>query len=80
MRPEAGSRRDNIGALLRDVEAGNPVRVIVRGRPVAELLPISGGKDHLTPDEVRRILRVAPLDVGFPADVEAVARATIDEV
>jgi prevent-host-death family protein len=71
--------RNNVSAVLRDVEAGIPVRVTVRGRPVAELVPVSGRKDHLTPDEVRRILRDAPLDTGFATDVEAVAGVTIDE-
>jgi prevent-host-death family protein len=72
--------RNNVGAVLREVEAGNPVRVTVRGRPVAELVPLSARKAHLSAAEVRRIIDEAPLDRAFAADVEAVAGATIDEL
>lgn len=72
--------RNNVSAVLREVEAGNPVRVTVRGRPVAELVPLSGRKAHLSPAEVLRIIDEAPLDRAFAADVEAVAGATIDEL
>ncbi|MGH2962438.1 MAG: type II toxin-antitoxin system Phd/YefM family antitoxin [Solirubrobacterales bacterium] len=72
--------RNNVAAVLRDVEAGNAVRVTVRGRPVAELLPLSPRKDHLSPPEVQRIVDDAPLDPAFGADVESVAGATIDEL
>lgn len=72
--------RNNVSAVLREVEAGNPVRVTVRGRPVAELVPVSAGKDHLDRGEVERIVREAPLDRGFSADVDAVAGGTVDEL
>lgn len=72
--------RNNIGAVLREVEAGSSIRVTVRGRPVAELVPVSAKKEHLSPREVERIVDEAPLDADFTADVEAVAGATIDEL
>jgi prevent-host-death family protein len=72
--------RNNVSAVLRDVAAGQTVRVTVRGRPVAELAPLSLKKEHLTPADVERIVREAPLDLGFTVDVEAVAGATIDEL
>lgn len=72
--------RNNISAVLREVEAGQAVRVTVRGRPVAELVPVSSRKEHLSPAEVERIVRDAPLDPGFAADVEAIAGATVDEL
>ena len=72
--------RNNISAVLREVEAGHAVRVTVRGRPVAELVPVSSRKEHLSPSEVERIVRDAPLDQGFAADVEVIAGATIDEL
>lgn len=72
--------RNNISAVLREVEAGQAVRVTVRGRPVAELVPVSSRKEHLSPAEVERIVRDAPLDQGFAADVEAIAGAAIDEL
>jgi prevent-host-death family protein len=32
--------RNEVGRVLRDVEAGETVRVTVRGRPVADLVPL----------------------------------------
>lgn len=72
--------RNNVSAVLREVEAGERVRVTVRGRPVAELVPVTSGREHLSPADVERILRDAPLDPAFCADVEGVAGATIDEL
>jgi prevent-host-death family protein len=72
--------RNNIGAVLREVEAGGAVRVTVRGRPVAELVPLAGVRSSLSPADVRRIVAEAPLDEGFSADVETAAGATIDEL
>jgi len=72
--------RNDVSAVLREVEAGDSVRVTVRGRPVAELVPIAAGPDHLSPAEVRRIVVEAPLDEGFSSDVESAAGATIDEL
>jgi len=72
--------RNNVSAVLREVEAGEAVRVTVRGRPVAELVPVSSGKEHLSPADVERIVRDAPLDPGFAADVGAILGATIDEL
>jgi prevent-host-death family protein len=72
--------RNNVSAVLREVEAGQAVRVTVRGRAVAELVPVSSKKEHLSPADVERIVRDAPLDPDFSADVEAIAGATIDEL
>ncbi len=72
--------RNNVGAVLREVEAGSVVRVTVRGRAVAELVPIAPRKDHLSSADVERIVRDAPLDPGFAADVASVAGGTIDEL
>lgn len=72
--------RNNISAVLREVEAGHAVRVTVRGRPVAELIPVSPRKEYLSPADVERIVRHSPLDPHFTADVESVAGARIDEL
>ena len=72
--------RNNVAAVLREVEAGESLRVTVRGRPVADLVPIAGRKRGLAPEEVARIVAQAPLDPGFAADLDAVAGATIDEL
>jgi len=72
--------RNNVSAVLREVESGQAVRVTVRGRAVAELVPVSPRKEHLSPADVECIVRDAPLDPGFASDLEAAAGATIDEL
>lgn len=72
--------RNNVSAVLRDVAAGQAVRVTVRGRAVADLVPVSPRREHLSPADVERIVRDAPLDPGFSADVGSVAGATVDEL
>lgn len=72
--------RNNVSAVLRDIEAGESLRVTVRGRAVADLVPVSGARPHLSADEVRRIISEAPLDPGFSADLDAAAGGTVDEL
>ncbi|HZI90974.1 MAG TPA: type II toxin-antitoxin system prevent-host-death family antitoxin [Thermoleophilaceae bacterium] len=72
--------RNNVSAVLREVQAGETMRVTVRGRAVAELVPVSPKKDHFSPADVERIVREAPLDPYFTADVEAITGATIEEL
>jgi len=72
--------RNNLSAVLREAEAGERLRVTVRGRPVADLVPVAARKQGLLPEEVARIVAQAPLDPGFVADLDAAAGATIDEL
>lgn len=72
--------RNDVAAVLREVEAGASLRVTVRGRPVAELVPISTKRRSLQRSELTRILAQAPLDPGFAADVDAATGSTIDEL
>lgn len=72
--------RNNVGAVLREVEAGATLRVTVRGRPVADLVPVATRQQSLSPQDVARIIADAPLDPDFVADLDAVAGATIDEL
>ena len=72
--------RNNVAAILREVEGGESVRVTVRGRPVADLVPIGARKRSLSPDDVARILARAPLDPAFAHELDAAAGATIDEL
>lgn len=72
--------RNNVSAVLREVEAGARVRVTVRGRPVADLVPVTARRRGLSPEDVMRIVAHAPLDRGFAADVDAVAGDTIEDV
>ena len=72
--------RNNVSAILREVEAGETLRVTVRGRPVADLVPVVTRKRGLSPAEVARIVAESPLDPGFAGDLDAAAGATIDEL
>lgn len=72
--------RNNVAAVLREVEGGESLRVTVRGRPVADLVPVGRRPRSLSPDDVARIVARAPLDRGFARDLDAVAGARIDEL
>jgi prevent-host-death family protein len=72
--------RNNVAAVLREVEAGESLRVTVRGRPVADLVPVGARKRSLSPDDVERIVARAPLDSSFAGDLDAAAGARIDEL
>ena len=72
--------RNNVGAVLREVEAGATLRVTVHGRPIADLVPVATRKQSLSPEDVARIIADVPLDPDFVADLDAVAGQTIDEL
>ena len=72
--------RNDIARVLREVAAGARVRVTVRGRPVAELIPTGERSAFVPRSEVHSILEHAPLDEGFASDLESVVGATIDEL
>lgn len=72
--------RNNVGAVLREVASGESLRVTVRGRPVADLVPVSARRQGLSREDVVRILADAPLDAGFAADLDGAAGARIDEL
>lgn len=72
--------RNQIGKVLREVAAGARLRVTVKGRPVADLVPAGEERQFVSRGDVERILREAPLDAGFTGDVDAVLRGTIDEL
>jgi len=74
--------RNDITRVLREVEAGERLRVTVDGRPVADLVPfvpIQGFRKTFVPrDAVAALLQRAPLDAAFGRDIKAVTSATID--
>lgn len=72
--------RNNVAAVLREVEAGESLRVTVRGRPVADIVPVAKRPQGLSPDQVARIVAEAPLDPGFADDLDMAAGARIDEL
>lgn len=73
--------RNSISQVLREVEAGERLRITVDGRPVADLVPVAGDRRTFVPREnVERLLAQAPLDASFDADLAALVGATIDEL
>lgn len=72
--------RNDIASVLRRVEGGQRLRVTVRGRPVAELSPVSGERRFASRSEVGAILVEDPLDEGFRDDVREALGGTIDEL
>jgi prevent-host-death family protein len=49
--------RNDMGRVLREVEAGERLRITVDGRPVADLVPIAGTRRRFVPrDMVEAIL------------------------
>ena len=73
--------RNQIGRALREVEAGERLRVTVDGRPVADLIPIGGFRRTFVPrDEIASLIRAAALDPSFARDLDTLIGATIDEL
>lgn len=73
--------RNDIGRILREVEAGERLRITVDGRPVADLVPIAGTRRTFVPrEDVIRLLEHAALDRAFQHDIDAVSGDTIDEL
>jgi prevent-host-death family protein len=62
--------RNDIGKVLREVEQeGKTIRVTVDGRPVADLVPVSGRRVGVPWSELKRILEETPVDAGWAADI-----------
>lgn len=71
--------RNNIGAILREAEAGATFTVTVRGRPVATLGPAHAGRRTEVDRETLRGILATPLDgEALLADLEQ-AEAPIDD-
>lgn len=73
--------RNNIARVLREVEAGEHIRITVNGRPVADLVPVEEGypRTFVPIELVEKMLREAPLDRDFMRDVRG-DKQTIDEM
>ena len=72
--------RNRVSKVLREVEAGERMRITVNGRPVAELVPVERQRRTFVPrDDIAVLLRRASLDRKFTRDISALD-ATIDEL
>lgn len=73
--------RNRISQVLRQVEAGEHLRITVDGRPVADLVPVGGARRTFVPrDELTKLLESAPLDRDFASDLRAATGATVEEL
>jgi antitoxin (DNA-binding transcriptional repressor) of toxin-antitoxin stability system len=73
--------RQDLSQALQHVQAGERLRIIVDGLPVADLVPVEDTQQTwVSRDEVERIRADAPLDPAFTADLRAVVGATVDEL
>src|SRR5947208_15400125 len=55
--------KNNLSALIDSVKGGSPVLIVDRGRPVARLEPVSGGR----PDDDSRLARLVREGIVRPA-------------
>ena len=72
--------RNDVAGVLRKVAAGERIRVTVRGRPVAELVPIARTRRFVPRSEIEALIADFPLDARFAEDVRAALSATTDEM
>lgn len=84
-RPEIPLRelRNSISRVLAEVSRGRSFRVTVRGRPVAEIVPVTTRRTWVPWSEVIEIMRVAPMDKKaaekFMDDVDGAVDQTLDD-
>jgi prevent-host-death family protein len=73
--------RNGTGALLKRVEAGEEIVITVRGRPVAQLVPIrSTRRRWMTRDELIERIRTSQADPGLRHDLARLAGDTTDDL
>jgi len=72
--------RNDVSRILKEVEAGMTYRVTVDGKPMADLVPIRDRRTFVPWPIIERIIREAPLDPGFMADVRPYLDETVDDL
>lgn len=72
--------RNDVSAILARVAAGEHLRVTVRGKPVADLTPVSDESRFVERSALEAILDRHPLDPGFAGDVDEVLGETVEDV
>ncbi len=71
--------RNNVSAVLRQVEHGDRLRVTVSGRPVAELVPLPSRPHAMRWDDFQRAIDGARADAGLVAELAALLPETTDD-
>lgn len=73
--------RNHTASVLRRVQEGDHVVITVRGRPVAQLVPVQSGRRRwITRAELVRRLRTVQADPGLREDLAVLAGDTTDEL
>jgi len=73
--------RNRTADVLRRVEAGEPVTITSRGKPVAELIPVRERRRRpIARAELVRRLGVAQADPGLRAELAVLAGETTDDL
>lgn len=73
--------RNNTADVLRRVEAGEPVTITSRGRPVAEITPVRAARRRpISRAELTRRLSHAQADSGLREDLALLAGDTTDDL
>jgi len=72
--------RNDVSAVLRRVEAGESLRVTVRGRPVAALVPLAARPGTMSWLEFSTSIAGAGADSGLTADLARLLPETTDDV
>lgn len=72
--------RNNISSVLAAVSKGKSFEVTVRGKPVAELLPIHERTTYVSRDRFVQMFSETPLDRGFLRDVDGVLDQTVEDL
>lgn len=72
--------RNDVSAVLRRVEAGERLRVTVRGRPVAELVPLATRPGSVSWEEFWDAVGASGADSGLTGDLARILPDTTDDV
>ena len=72
--------RNDVSAVLRRVEAGESLRVTVRGRPVAAIVPLARRPGTFSWEEFSKSISGASADPGLAADLAKLLPETTDDM
>ncbi len=73
--------RNRTADVLRRVEAGEPVTITTRGRPVAEIIPVRTARRRpIAREELARRLGIVQADPGLRQDLAVLAGDTTDDL
>ena len=72
--------RNDVASVLRRVESGQSLRITIRGRPVADLVPIGNRPSTMAWTRFRSALGSAQADVGLGEELRDALAGSTDDV